>query len=195
MKFYINNCKGKYAMHCKTEEEAISFCNYLHSIGKVWIDGDTYVNDNGWDRYEVDTCYLFNDGQRRNIDRAVNEGYTILEWSDFMNDMFTKESLKNGDVVKLRNGEVYIVCVETGTLINNRGYCNLSSYKSNLTCYNNDYDIVMVRRPTHPYHCQFCAFDNKYGEIVYERKNEPEEMTLEEICKALGKEIKIVKEH
>jgi hypothetical protein len=112
-----------------------------------------------------------------------------------MEKTFTKADLKNGDVVQTYNNEVFIVCVETGTLIGRNGYCNLSSYKTDLTCFNDDYTIVAVRRPKAPNHCQFCAFNSEFGKLVYERKNEPEEMTLEEVCKALGKEIKIVKEH
>lgn len=45
MKFNIDDYKGKYAMHCKTEEEARDFCNYLHSIGRVWNSGGDYLGD------------------------------------------------------------------------------------------------------------------------------------------------------
>jgi hypothetical protein len=33
MMFNIDDYKGKYVMHCKTEEEAEVFCRYLVSIG------------------------------------------------------------------------------------------------------------------------------------------------------------------
>ena len=195
MEFNINNYRGKYAMHCKTEKEAESFCVYLNNLGEKWCDGDSYVEDNGWNAHQSNTCYIFNSGYRKPLREAINDGFTILEWSDFMSDTFTKAHLKNGDVVKLRNGAVYIVCVETGTLIGQNSYCNLSSFNTNLICkQNNEYDIVAVRRPTQPCHCQFSAFDYKDGKLVYERK-EVEEMTIEEICKALGKDIKIVKKH
>lgn len=195
MKFNINDYKGDYAMHCKTEKEAESFCEYLNSLGKRWCDGDSYVEDNGWDAHKSETCYVFNSGYRRPVIGAINDGCTILEWSDFMRDTFIKANLKNGDVVKMRNDAVYIVCVETGTLIGTESYCNLSNFKTDLTCgMNNDYDIIAVRRPFSPSHCQFNAFAYEYGTLVYKRE-EPEEMTLEEVCKALGKEIKIVKKH
>jgi hypothetical protein len=51
---------------------------------------------------------------------------------------------------------------------------------------------MAVRRPCTKGDCCFNAFEHNYGTLVYERK-EVEEMTLEEVCKALGKEIKIVK--
>lgn len=117
-----------------------------------------------------------------------------------MNKKFTKEDLKTGDVVLRRNGVVEIVCRETDSLISKNGFKCLFNVNEDLTSSlssapDSDWDIIAVRRPKEPYECQFCAFDNLYGELVYERKDKPEEMTLEEVCKALGKEIKIVKEH
>ena len=199
MKFNINDYRGKYAMHCKTAEEAKSFCNYLDKIGKKWIDGERYTEDNGWDKHKDNTCYLFNKGQRRPYHRAFDEGYTILEWSDFMDGKFTKSNLKNGDVILRADGDVEIVCIETGTLIASNGFNYLAELREDLTSIHSDFednvDVVAVRRPLEPADCQFCAFKHNFGELVYERKSEPEEMTLEEVCKALGKEIKIVKEH
>ena len=87
---------------------------------------------------------------------------------------------------------------ETGTLIRKDEFNILDELTDDLTDIFNDEDsddVIAVRRPKQPYECQFCAFDEGFGELIYERKDEPEEMTLEEICKALGKEIKIVKEH
>jgi hypothetical protein len=43
--------------------------------------------------------------------------------------------------------------------------------------------------------CQFAAFDIELGDIVYDRERDTVvEMTMEEICAALGKTVKIVKE-
>ena len=39
MRFNIEDYKGNYVMHCKTEEEAEIFCKYLHSIGRTWSTG------------------------------------------------------------------------------------------------------------------------------------------------------------
>ena len=38
MRFNIEDYKGKYAMHCKTEEAAKDFCNYLDSLGRKWCN-------------------------------------------------------------------------------------------------------------------------------------------------------------
>jgi hypothetical protein len=111
-----------------------------------------------------------------------------------MKKAFTKADLKNGDVIKRRDGTVQIVCLETGTCIcPNGGFDSVSDINNDLTYRSwSSGDIMEVRRPRAERHCSFKAFDAKYGELVYER-SEPEEMTLEEVCKALGKEIKIVK--
>ena len=198
MKFNINNYKGKYVMHCKTEEEAKDFCKFLESIGLEWRSGRSYLEHTDWKHYMENICYDFNRRQRSSLEYYKGNNYTILEWSDFMNREFTKADLKSGDVILRRRGDVEIVCLETGTFIRQTGGWNeLSDIKEDLTCkpygdYSmSDGDIVAVRRPVKPGDCRFSAFDEKVGELVYDRG---EEMTLEEVCKALGREIKIVKE-
>ena len=106
MKFNINNYKGKYVMHCKTKEEAREFCNYLHSIGRKWNNGEFYINQSCYYTYREDTVYFFNDDAFDDVEYAREKGYTILEFSDFdWSREFTKADLKTGDVVLRRNGE------------------------------------------------------------------------------------------
>ena len=196
MKFNIDDYKGKYAMHCNTEEEARDFCRFLDSIGRFWSADTSYAEATYYDTYGNRTCYDFNASKYSGISWYVAENYKILEWSDFMNKKFTKSDLRSGDVVLRRDGRTQIVCKETDTLISPNGYDLLEEiseefkYRKNCTTNISKYDIIAVRRPTAPHECQFKAFDKKYGDLVYE---EVEEMTLEEVCKALGKEIKIVK--
>lgn len=197
MKFNIDNYKGNYAMHCKTKEEAEDFCKFLDSIGKYWNSGASYAGATCYDAYEDKTCYDFNAGKYSSISWYITGNYKILEWSNFMNKEFTKSDLKSGDVVLRRRGDVEIVCLETGTLIRKTdGWNELSDINEDLTHkpyrdYSmSDCDIVAVRRPVKPGDCRFSAFDEKAGELVYDRG---EEMTLEEVCKELGREIKIVK--
>lgn len=198
MKFDINAYKGKYVMHCKTEEEAKDFLKVLDSLGLKWCDGMSYLKQNMWKCYKEDTCYYFARGRWSCLEYFKESNYTILEWSDFMSGKFTKSDLRNGDVILRRKGDVEIVCLETGTFIRQTsGWNNLSDINEDLTsklgCYCSmpDYDIIAVRRPTKPGDCRFSAFDEKAGELIYDRGKE---MTLEEVCKALGREIKIVKE-
>jgi len=203
-KFNIDDYRGKCAMHVMTEEDAKIFCKYLHIQGRKWNNGTLYIDKCCYFWNGIETIYFFNEGCFGRISCHINN-YRILEfedfdWSDFsMKKEFTKKDLKNGDVVKFRKGYTGIVILETGTIVmGERDYMPLDSTADDLTQamgYRNDkdFDIVAVRRPNKPHECSLQAFKNNYGTLVYERK-EVEEMTLEEICKALGKEIKIVKE-
>jgi hypothetical protein len=110
-----------------------------------------------------------------------------------VNDSFTKADLKTGDVCKQRNGLVQIYIKDLDMFICEGGWNGAAKFNENLTHLNGkDFDIIAVRRPVRQADCVFTAFTDQYGELVYERK-EPEEMTLEEVCRLLGKEIKIVK--
>ena len=194
MKFNINDYKGNYVMHCKTEEEAIDFCSYLHSIGRTWYHDSSYKSNILWKKYGKDTIYYFNDGVFGDKKRIIhNKFYTILEWSDFMNKEFTKRNLKTGDVIQRRNGIVEIVNCELEMFISKTGWNNFDNIRNDLTSIlDSKFDIVKVRRPKEKSDCQFCAIEMDFGELVYERK-EVEEMTLAEVCQLLGKEIKIIK--
>lgn len=91
MKFNIDDYKGKYVMHCKTEEEAEVFCRYLDSIGHMWDSGESYLSQNYWNFYNASTCYNFNTDTYSGKQYYEEEGYTILEAEDFM-DKEEKES-------------------------------------------------------------------------------------------------------
>lgn len=197
MKFNIDDYKGRYVMWCKTEEEARDFCRYLDSVGRRWVDGDRYTEIIRYEDYGKRTCYNFNHGFVGGLPCYADLGFTILEWSDFMNKGFTKADLKGGDVVKRRNGRVEIVCLEVGALISRSACGYLLNLKNDLTdgYYGSEFDVVAVKRPEFFCDYRYDAFDKIPGKLVYERKEteDAEEMTLEEVCKALGKEIKIVK--
>ena len=193
MKFNIDDYKGDYVMHCKTEEEARNFLSYLDSIGKKWNSGGSYLQETEWHHYESDTVYFFNNGTYSKIRYAKNIYYTILEWSDFMNKEFTKADLRTGDVVMQRDGTIQIANCELGIFITNDWWNDMDSFNSDLTHYmEEEFDIIAVRRPIKKTDCTFKAFKYESGILVYERK-EVEEMTLAEVCRLLGKEIKIVK--
>ena len=199
-KFNIKNYPGKYVMCCKTHEESQIFSRYLNSIGKTWLSGGSYLQLDYYSRCDQCISYNFNNGTYDHLDYYKNEKYTILEfedfdWSDFeMKKEFTKADLKNGDVIKRRDDSIEIVLVDTGTLLNEAyGAYNLKDIHDDLTSnIGSSRDVIAVRRPTKWSDCCFGAFSRNEGTLVYERK-EVEEMTLEEVCKALGKEIKIVK--
>lgn len=119
-----------------------------------------------------------------------------------------KSDLRNGDIVKTREGNKYIVLLniehftkKEGLLINlmDGCYLRLSRYKEDLTWYDEEaknFDIVSI-----------CAFDyvgdnlRQHGltqitagyKWTWER-NKAKKMTVSEICKELGYDIEIVKE-
>lgn len=201
MKFNINEYKDsedyKFAMHCKTLEEALDFCKYLHSNGRTWISGRLYIGyDNcHWNGYKENTLYYFNQGTYGPMESTHKENAIVLEWCDYMDKNFTKDDLKTGDVVKRRNGWIGIINRGFEMLISKSGWDDLDCINEDLTCkHDSDYDIVAVRRPCAKFHCIFDAFKYNFGELVYDRdRDETVEMSLEEICTALGKNIKIVK--
>ena len=195
MKFNINDYQDNYVMHCKTEEEANDFCKYLDSVGRKWRGDRSYLNRTQYHRCGEHTAYDFNKGEFAEDFWYRNRGFTVLEWSDFMGQEFTKSDLKTGDVVKFKDGTIGIVNYELGTVIRKNDWYDLDYMREDLTDKKEStFDIVAVRRPQSKDDCHFNAFTDNWGTLVYERKEpKSEEMTLAEVCKLLGKEIKIIK--
>ncbi len=155
MKFKLKNYKGKYAMHCKTLEEANDFLKVLHENGRTWNNGESYLEINHWYEYEEYTCYEFNSRYYCSCEYYKDGNYTILEWSYFMKKEFTKDDLEMGMVVEFRNGDKCLVLKgnmetehygkqniifmdEKGLEIGSYYHCNLKHTN------NNDYDVVKV---------------------------------------------------
>ena len=81
MKFDFGKYPGKYAMHCKTEEEAKEFCKVMHEAGRKWRNGEASLKYTNWGDCKGETVYYFNEGMYGHTQEA--QDYTILEWSDF----------------------------------------------------------------------------------------------------------------
>lgn len=73
----------KVCMHCKTRQEAEAFCREMEKAGLTWRSGTSYLLRNHFGPYEEQTCYCFNEGTYDNTLHAKDEGYTILEWSEY----------------------------------------------------------------------------------------------------------------
>lgn len=199
MIFNIDDYRGKYVMHCESEEEAKDFCKYLNNIGKKWCNGESYLNQTNWKHYRNEICYNFNYGFVCSKGFYITNHYTILEWSDFMKNKFTKSDLKTGDVVLRRNGLVEIVFLETESLINKGGFNLLSKVEEDLTaekdlCSKN-WDIMAVRRPQEPGDCVFLAFDHKFGKLVYDREKDEEikKEDVETAIKEISEKLELLK--
>lgn len=217
MKFNIDAYHGKYAMLCKTEKEAKDFRDYMTSVGYHSSALTEYADIVSMsEEYELECAthiaYEFNNCDFH-IDRCLKEaGYKILNWSDFMDreepdaskesdshteeslKPFTKADLKTGDVVLHRCGVPSIFIKEFGVFVLQRGWVVIGEVDSDLRSNENeDFDIVEVRRPKREGDCNFAAIDQGWGDLVYKRED-PVEMTLSEVCKLLGKTIRIVPE-
>ena len=102
-------------------------------------------------------------------------------------DNMKKEDLKNNDIVTLRNGDRLLYF--NGDFYNlGEGCCHyiddLDDYEDDLRTWDRDckeYDIVKVERPV------------KY-ETVFEREEEVQELTVDEISERLGYKVKVVGE-
>lgn len=113
-----------------------------------------------------------------------------------MNKNFSKKDIKNGDVIKHRNGIISIAIPDVNCLKSNDGYDLFNRYTDDLTNHGpggSEFDIVEVYRPKEASHCSFNEFSYRKGVLMYKREDF-EEMTVADIEKALGKKIKIVKE-
>jgi len=101
---------------------------------------------------------------------------------------FTKDDLQTGDVVTLRNGDKLFIDADMGFRdmnMSNSNNClaDLNDISNDLRYKHNDEDndIIKVERPT-------------YTTVFEREENEVKEMTLKEICDALGYEVKVIKE-
>lgn len=182
MKFDINEYKGKYAMHCKTREEAENFCIYM----KEYCSNANYQPE-WYGVYKERTAYNLGNCDYCRVRWYMEKGYTILEWSDFMNNTFTKADLKDGMVVEYRDGSRRMVLGDK--VIGYNYYNDLASYNNTLESKFDETTINKVYKSTS---INLNNYFNKENlTLIWERK-EVEEMTLAEVCKLLGKEIKII---
>ena len=91
MKFNIDDYKGKYVMHCKTREEARSFCDYFRREKNP----RSYYGEIHPDIFQSKTAYNFNEELIGDGEFYSSNGYKVLEWSDFMSDTVTNKDRIN----------------------------------------------------------------------------------------------------
>lgn len=83
----LEDYKGKYVMHCPTEESAKLFCEFLHKNGRRWLPSLLYTAKTYWSIYGVRTVYFFNQELYGEIIDAEMKGYKILEIEDFIQEI------------------------------------------------------------------------------------------------------------
>ena len=169
------------AVHCKTEEEAEDFCKKMHEHGMKWSNGTTYLGNTKFDSYFDKMCY-YGDGEYSRLKYAKEKGYTILEWSDYMQKEFTKADLKDGMIVEYRDGTRRIVI--GNAFIGKDGFNYIDNYKCSLESYRiKEYDICKVYSFLFPYGFNSLFKDNNL-KLIWER-TEVKNMTTEEMRKKL----------
>ena len=108
------------------------------------------------------------------------------EWFELFDEVKTKKDLKDGDIITLANGDRLLYYDEDFRDLSDdhtNNILDLNDLNNDLT-YKHDYDketnkVVKVERPTSYYE-------------VFNRDKEVKELTVEEISKLLGYEVKIV---
>lgn len=177
----FQNASNKIAVHCETEEEAIDFCKQMHEHGLRWADEHSYLERSDYNCYLKYTCYS---GYGTFADWWFyhNEGFTILEWSDYMKKEFTKADLKDGMVVEYRNLSRRVVI--GNSLIGENDYNILDNYNDMLLSLNfSDHDIIKIYEIKQP-----SAFSvmmkNCNLRLIWNRFN-TKCMTVEEMRKKL----------
>lgn len=138
--------------------------------------------------YDYRKCWVYRDGELELVEEKEMEN--------------VKSLLKSGDIVVLKSGEKCKVFLDYEThyygkgcfaFIGSNDFMSLSSYDDNL-CNKpifNNYSINKIYRPKADGDLMSTDLDDY--KLVWERK-EVKEMTMEEICKALGYDVKIKKE-
>ena len=172
--------EGKIVVHCKTKKEAEDFCLQMNEQGMAWSSGNSYLSYTYYEVHKNKTCY--SSGGYQSCDYFRKYRCNILEWSDYMQKEFTKADLKDGMVVKHRNGDKKMVISEA--LIGEDGYSDRNCFREDLTYrYFKDLDIVGVYAIKE--YSNFADMLSDYNlELIWER-TESKKMTVEEMRKKL----------
>lgn len=173
--------KGNIVVLCNTREKND---NFLREAANHDI-----VPYNYYEHYLEHTCY------RCSVYHTLTfspesyyklNGFTIIEWNEFPN-------LKEGMVIKTRNGQKFyirnhwrygLIASSEKTWIECNDYDNELNLKNKVK----EFDIMEIY-DTNAVNIE-NLFEDSNLKLIWER--EPaEEMTLKEVCEALGKKIKI----
>lgn len=142
MKFNLDDYKGKYVMWCPTIEEAEDFCIFLQQNDRTWNTDSKYTEDNNWDIYKKDTCYLFNAGLYSNLEYVQQHGYTVLRWNSFKKGDNTMNNNDNNDTINNSNDDKIIIEVQDYSEVYKTKLYKISKSGYNLLkTLDNDFDL------------------------------------------------------
>jgi len=75
------NTPRRYAIHCKTKEEAIKLLTAFDKMGKRWANDESYLKDDHWDDEKENTCYS-NENLYCYKSWYSDNGYKVYEFED-----------------------------------------------------------------------------------------------------------------
>lgn len=190
-------------IHCNSQEE---FDDMIK-----WFEKNSIVNNDL--EYDYNNLYstklyesaIFDCGNfKYNNNKPLSGGFYIIEWTNYMstdNESFTKDMLKDGMVVELKNEDICLKLGESSLITLNKD-CkyktyNIGNYNNNLKYKaTNNYDVIKIYKIIEN-ECESIALDNICDKsrltLIWERKEEnPLELTMEDIEKQYGCKVKIV---
>lgn len=138
-------------------------------------------------------------GEIRTVEHVFSDDYVLYDTEYFFAeewlapaDDFTKADLKEFDIVEFRNGRQALITMNIAIGVLEADGFSFRTWNDDLKDNTGAdvYDIMKVYRPTD----NIPTDKSKWKDlpVVYER-TEVKEMTVEEISKALGYEVKVVK--
>ena len=170
------NKNNKIAVHCKTEEEAIDFCEQMNKHGLRFSDGGSYIFNNYWRTTYEEKMIYSNDGMYGTQWDYSRGSWKIYEWSEYMEHEFTKDMLKTGMFIKQQNDIIYEVLLDTkfgDILINKIGFNYLTHYKNNLgNSAFSELNIIEVRQPKNQLQYNFENWEDM--EIIWAKEPQKE---------------------
>lgn len=153
------------------------------NIDPKWVDG--------MDKYIGEIRTVKNIGGTGDFSLEGISYFFAEEWLAPADD-FTKDDLKEFDIVEFRNGRQALITMDIAMGCLEADGFSLKTWNDDLKDNTGAdiYDIMKVYRPTD----NIPTDKSKWKDlpVVYERM-EVKEMTVEEISKALGYEVKVVK--
>lgn len=203
--------KYKCGIYCKTSEEAQKFIELASKQGMKWAY--TRANETNWDIYKAYTYYTHKDNlMYGNICENYNN-LSIFDFSDIYNKLrytlgeskscYPIDLIEDGMIVETANLQRYLVLTKDGQriLVNYYNWLPLDNYDKDLQYYDSMNNLPIPRDNINiiyrvNYNALNYLFDDdeddfkKQAKVIWERED-IEFMTLEQVCKALGKKIKI----
>lgn len=203
----MKNDNYDFWIHCKTEKEYNNMIEYFKKENII-IDKD--IKFSKCSLYSVDSSKILYES----LIKYCNSRYIkVVEWTDYisnvlintikegiekdMNKEFTKDMLEDFMVVETNEEENNRYIKIKNKLVQTKSFNDLNYYNNNLkynTISEEDviYNIQKVYKIKNICGFDYMLTDDSNLELIWERKEEPIEYTLEELEQKLGQKIKIV---